>query len=283
MDGYGNLIAARLRKLAAARSTGMLPFSGDNDGAICLSDGKVVFAHAKRTPGPSVPEGLEPALAGGRPDQACGRPDQACGRPDQAGGRPDQAGGRPYQAGGWPDLAGTAGPFGRLGALLAATEPTLDAAVELLSSESRYGKFRPVKTLGFSPARCIPLEWLLAEVARRQHVLRQLSAVLTPDTTVVRDPQLSEPGIKVSARQWAVLIRVRDGTTPRDLAWELSRSVFGTTAEVYRLLMLRLLSAADQPAESSEGAGPGGGRATGPVLSFIRAVSREPVNRGGDD
>ena len=63
------------------------------------------------------------------------------------------------------------------------------------------------------------------------------------------------------------------GRDAADLAWELSRSVFGTTAEAYRLLALRLLSAAGQPAESGEGTGPGGGRAPGPVLSFIRAVS----------
>jgi hypothetical protein len=244
VDGYGNLIAARLRKLADARSTGMLPFSGDNDGAIYFNDGKVAFAHAKRTPGPSVPEGLDPVLAGGRP--------------------------------GW---AGSAGPFGRLGALLAGTEPTLDAALELLSSESRYTKFRPVSTLGFTPACSIPLEWLLAEVARRQQVFRQLSAVLAPDTTVVRNPRLGEHGIRVSARQWAMLIRVRDGATPRELAWELGRSVFGTTAEVYRLLTLRLLAAAGQPAETGAGTGPGG-REPGPALSFIRAVSGEPVNRG---
>ena len=47
-------------------------------------------------------------------------------------------------AGGGPDQARTAGPFGRLGALLAATERALDAAMELLSSESHYGKFRPI-------------------------------------------------------------------------------------------------------------------------------------------
>ena len=270
MDGYGNLIATRLRKLAAARSTGMLPFTGDNDGAICFRDGRVVFARAKRTPGPSVPEGLEPAL-GGRPGQAGGWPDQAGGWPGQAAAASQAAAGRIRRR--LAGSGGTAGPFGRLGALLAATEPTLDAALELLASESRYGKFRPTEFLGFSAARSIPLEWLLAEVARRQRLLRQLSAVLTPDTTVVRNPQLSEPGIQVSARQWAVLIRVREGATPRDLAWELSRSVFGTTAEVYRLLALRLLSAAGQPAESGEGTGPGGGRAPGPVLSFIRAVS----------
>lgn len=64
MDGYGNLIAARLRKLAVARSTGMLPFSGDNDGAIYFKDGKIVFAESKRTPGPAIPEGLNPMPRG---------------------------------------------------------------------------------------------------------------------------------------------------------------------------------------------------------------------------
>ena len=38
MDGYGNLIAARLRKLAVTRSTGTLPFTGGHDGAINLRD-----------------------------------------------------------------------------------------------------------------------------------------------------------------------------------------------------------------------------------------------------
>jgi hypothetical protein len=33
-------------------------------------------------------------------------------------------------------------------------------------------------------------------------------------------------------------------TTPRDLAWDLSRSVFGTTIEAYRLLARQLLSVA---------------------------------------
>ena len=50
MDGYGNLIAARLRKLAVARSTGTLPFTGDPDGDNCLRDGKVVFAESSGRP-----------------------------------------------------------------------------------------------------------------------------------------------------------------------------------------------------------------------------------------
>lgn len=93
---------------------------------------------------------------------------------------------------------------------------------------------RSAGTPGFSPAFSLPLEWLLAEVARRQQLLKQLSAALTPDTAVVRNPQMTSPSVQVSARQWALLIRVKDGTTPRDLAWELNGSVFGTTVEVSR-------------------------------------------------
>jgi len=217
VDGYGNLIAARLRKLAVARSTGMLPFSGDNDGAIYFKDGKIVFAESKRTPGLAIPEGLNP-VPPGLPSAASADMAEAA----EAASPP---------------------PFSKLSTLMMVTEPTVDAALELLSSESRYTKFRAGTVLSFSPAFSMPLEWLLTEVARRQQLLGQLSAVLTPDTTVVRNPQLSVPGVLVSAGQWALLIRVRDGATPRGLAWELGRSVFSTTAEVYRLLVLRLLSA----------------------------------------
>ena len=64
--------------------------------------------------------------------------------------------------------------------------------------------------------------------------------------------------------------RLRD---QRDLAWELTRSVFGTTAEVYRLLALRLLYVAGNPARAR---GPVPGDAPDqdlPVMSFVRAVS----------
>ena len=149
MDGYGNLIAARLRKLAVARSTGMLPFSGDNDGAIYFKDGKIVFAESKRTPGPAIPEGLNP-VPPGLASPAPADPAEAA----EAASPP---------------------PFSKLSTLLMVTEPTVDAALELLSSESRYAKFRSGRSLSFSPAFSIPLEWLLAEVARRQQLLGQLS------------------------------------------------------------------------------------------------------------
>jgi hypothetical protein len=251
VDGYGNLIAARLRKLAAARSTGTLPFTGDNDGAIYFRDGKVVFAESKRTPGLATRPATPPAT----------RP------PTPEGSDPAPPGGGPAAGNGV-----STSPSGQLSALLAVAEPTVDAALELLSSESRYVKFRPARALPFSPAFSLPLEWLLAEVVRRQQLLKQLSAVLTPDTTVVRNPQMSAPGVQVSTRQWALLIRVKDGTTPRDLAWELSRSVFGTTAEVFRLLVLRLLSVTGYP---TPGTSPGASPLTAAspaLLSFIRAV-----------
>jgi hypothetical protein len=70
---------------------------------------------------------------------------------------------------------------------------------------------------------------------------------------------MAESALQVSALQWALLLRVRGGATPRRLAMELRRSVFGTTLEVHRLVKLGLLR------------GPGGAQ----PLSFIRAVTDE--------
>jgi hypothetical protein len=228
-EDYEDQVSARLRKIAAARGTGVLPFSGRSDGAIYFRDGMVAYAEARRTPGPVL-----------------------AGRPDQL----DDA--RPLQ---------------RIAAVLAIAEPTVDATLELLSAQARHAKFRSSRIPDTSPACDVPLEDLLAEVARRQRVLRQLSGVLTTDTALARNPAIRAESIRVSALQWALLIRVRDGSTPRGLAWDLSRSVFGTTAEVYRLLNRGLLSVAADPA--AEGA-PGDAR--GPVqarLSFLRAASVE--------
>jgi len=106
-------------------------------------------------------------------------------------------------------------------------------------------------------------------VARRQRVLGQLSVVLTADTALARNPHIRPRAIRVSALQWVLLIRVRHGSTPRDLAWDLSRSVFGTTVEAYRLLARRLLSVAG-PRPDSAGEAPGLA-----AMSFVRAVSVE--------
>ena len=53
LDSYADQVTGRLRRIAAARSTGMLPFSGRSDGSIHFRDGKVAFAESTRTPGPT--------------------------------------------------------------------------------------------------------------------------------------------------------------------------------------------------------------------------------------
>ncbi len=236
-DDYGSLVAARLRKLAAADSTGTLPFTGAGDGSIYFRDGTVVLARSTRTPGPSVSASVAAPPASSAP----------------------------------ADAATGDTPFTRLAAALAVAEPTVDATVELLSSESRFAKFRVTKTPVSTAIPGIGVGALLAEVARRQRVLPPLATVVTADTVVARNPFLNAPDIGVLAPQWALLIRVRDGSTPRSLAWELGRSVFGTTLEVYRLLALRLLAPAGHRAHAN-GQEPRYGPTT---MSFVRAVSIE--------
>jgi hypothetical protein len=158
-------------------------------------------------------------------------------------------------------------------AALAAAEPIADATLDLLASQSSPARFRSAKTPAAGPADGFSVASLLAEVARRQRILGQLAGIVEADTTVVRSPRLAREQVQVSALQWAVLIRVRDGSTARALAWEMGRSVFGMTIDVYRLLALGLLSAADDPAR------PGSRPARDPAgrhrlaMSFLRAVS----------
>ena len=169
---------------------------------------------------------------------------------------------------------GTAGgetPYTRLAAALAMAEPTVDATTELVISESRFTKFRSARNPVSDSAPALGVEGLLAEVARRRRILGQLAPVVTADSTIARVAQLRSPDIRVSPLQWALLIRVRDGSTPRSLAWELGRSVFGTTLEIYRLLALRLLSSAG-PRAHRNGREPEYGPTT---MSFVRAVSPE--------
>ena len=237
---YRDPAAARLHKIAAERRTGRLPFAGSDGGAIYVQDGKVVYAESRRTPGTPATAALARSAAG-----------------EQAGVPP-----------GYPLL-----PARSVTEILAVAEPTVDAALELMSGESRPSRFRPASGPAAGRAPGISVAALLAEVARRQRLLGQMATVLTADTAIVRSPHLPHRSIRVSARQWALLIRVQDGSTPRDLAWALSRSVFSMTAEVYRLLTLRLVAVDHGPR-----------RKTGPdeaparrlaALSFIRAVSVE--------
>jgi hypothetical protein len=166
-----------------------------------------------------------------------------------------------------PGLPATAQP-----APLAVAEPVADAALDLLASQSSPSRFRPAKVPAAGLAGGLSVDGLLTEVARRQHVLAQLAAIVGADTTVVRGPRAISGRIQVSALQWALFIRIRDGATPRALAWELRRSVFGTTIDVYRLIALRLLSAAGETPRSQPPAlrvPPPRGLLT---LSFTRAV-----------
>jgi hypothetical protein len=254
VNGYANLIAARLRKLAVEGSTGMLPVSGRGDGAIFFRDGQVVYAESSRTALPALREtGLGVlALTPRQP----------------AGARRE-----PHPAG--KELVATRS-VSRLVAMLELTELIIDALSELLSSESRYAKFRPAQVLPVGQGRPMAVETLLAEVQRRHEVQRQLAAVVTPDTAVACEPSIDPPTAQVSPPQWALLSRASEPASPRELAVQLGRSVFGTTIEVYRLVALGLLVVPGHPPELVDGrTGPGAGTA----LSFIRAVSGE---RGSD-
>ena len=70
-------------------------------------------------------------------------------------------------------------------------------------------------------------------------------------------------------------MRADDGTTPRGLAVQLGRSVFGTTMEVYRLVELGLLVVPGRPPAQA------GGQAV--TMSFIRAVAGGKGSDGEED
>jgi hypothetical protein len=248
VNGYANLIAARLRKLADEESTGMLPVAGRGDGAVFFRGGQVVYAESSRTSLPSPRTSGLAALGLTRP-----------------GASPDE--GHPGEAG----LVATRS-VSRLTGMLELTELIIDALAELLSAESRYAKFRPAEVLPAGQGRPMPVEALLAEVQRRHEVLRQVAAILTPDTAVARHPAIDPPAAQVSPTQWSLLARAGDGTTPRGLAMQVGRSVFGTTIEVYRLLELGLLVVPGRPPAPADGR-------PGTSISFISAVSG---GRGSD-
>jgi hypothetical protein len=248
VNGYANLIAARLRKLADERSTGMLPVTGRGDGAVFFRDGQVVYAESSRT---SLPR---PRATG----------------PDEHGLLPGEApapGGERHQ-----DGAGVVAvqPTSTLSGMLKLTELIIDALTELLSSESRYAKFRAADVLPDGEGRPIAVETLLAEVQRRHEILRQLAPMVSPDTAIACEPSLSRPSAQITPGQWTLLGRVGDESTPRALAVQLSRSVFSTTLEVYRLVELGLLVVQGRP--------PADGQAV--TMSFIRAVTGGKGNDG---
>ncbi len=228
-------LIVRLGKLAESGQTGVLRVSGAVGGAFYLSEGDVLYAESKRTPEPS--KWLVPP------------------------------GGHPGEADAARSLAWT----------FAVREATVDAALELLSGGSRHSPRHRFKELESPPgdrSSGMSFAALHAEVTRRQEIVKQLSGSVTADTTVVRNPRIEAPGLQVSALQWALLIRMGDGSTPRDLAWELDHSVFGTTVEVFRLISLRLLSVAGLAASETPRAADAPSGRRHDTMSFLRAVTQ---------
>jgi len=273
VDGYANLIAVRLRKLAGEASTGMLPMSGHGDGAIFFRGGHVVYAESSRTPVSTLRASGLGALALTQETPGVPPAEPTTTGPSTTG--PSTTGPSTTRPSTTGELVPVR-PVSRLAGMLALTEPTIDAVTELLSSESRYAKFRPGDDPPVPHVRAIPVDTLLTEVQRRREVLRQLTAHVTPDTRIDLEPSLDSPTAQVSATQWSLLVHVGDGTTPRNLALAAGHSVFGTTIEVYRLLALGLLTVPGHQAPE-HGAGTGW---PGPGMSFMNAVSGERGSNG---
>jgi hypothetical protein len=145
-----------------------------------------------------------------------------------------------------------AGPGGaHLSHAVTVAEAAVDAALDLLSSRSTCSRFRPAKVPPDTETISISVEDLLAEVTRRRRLLQQMTGV-GADLALARSPEVPGGRIQLTAAEWALLIRVRPRSTPRELAWALRRSVFGTTVDVHRLVLLGLLHAADRKAPSRD-------------------------------
>ena len=171
------------------------------------------------------------------------------------------------------DRIGT-GKTGSFGRRWLATEAIIDAAMELMSARPRHVRFtepgeEPEPDLPGIPG--MPLTALMAEVTRRHNLLEQIAAVLTPDTAVARNLRLRSRAVHVSDGQWAILLQLGQPVTPRSLALGLGQSVFGMTIEVYRMVIMDLVSVVGA---SARAAGPAGQASRGrSTLSFIRALA----------
>ena len=184
--------------------------------------------------------------------------------------------GVPPQAGA-PPQAGVP-PQAELDSALGIGESTIDAALDLLSSRSACSRFRALTMTSAEPAALsISVAELLAEVNRRRRLLTQLAGIM-PDSALTRTPVLEAHRVQVSALDWALLIRIRTGSTPRDLAWELGRSVFRTTVDAHRLVNLGLLTAAPPSGTRTPALTGSSGRATpgdDGAVSFLKALPDE--------
>ena len=146
--------------------------------------------------------------------------------------------------------AAGADPAGaHLSQAVAIAEAAVDAVLDLLSSRSTCTRFRPAKVPPDTETIRISVADLLSEVTRRRRLLQQMAGV-GADLALVRSPELPGSRIQLTAAEWALLIRIRSRSTPRELAWALRRSVFGTTVDVHRLVLIGLLRTADRQVQA---------------------------------
>lgn len=263
-------VAIRLGKLAEAGRTGSLHLSGDSGGVIYVSAGAIVAAESRRTP----------SLAGRMGTEEAGPVERGTGSVERGTGSVERS---------W-----------------LATEATIDAVMELMSARPRHVRFtEPGEEPGpdlpdgaavpggagrpgppwLPDAPGLPLTTLMAEVNRRHNLLEQIADVLTPDAAVARKLRLRSRAVRLTDGQWAILLQLGRPVTPRTLALGLGQSVFGTTIEVYRMVIMDLVSVIDAPARAADpavvvAAGPAAavdwageasrGRS---ALSFIRALA----------
>jgi hypothetical protein len=140
-------------------------------------------------------------------------------------------------------------------------EAIADAALAMLPHAARSARFTAGNVPGPDSIAAVPVAELLAEVNRRHKVLQQLPAALTADTVVARSPQLRERGVRVSAMQRTLLMRMNDLVTPRTLAMASGTSVFTTTLQVFRLITMDMVAIV------------GGSRPEQRTFSFTRAAT----------
>jgi Domain of unknown function (DUF4388) len=133
----------------------------------------------------------------------------------------------------------------RLSDAVTIAEAAVDAALDLLSSRSTCLRFRPAKLPLDTKSISMSVTDLLAEVTRRRRLLAQMAG-LGADHALARSTEIPGGRVQVTAAEWSLLIQVRPRSTPRELAWALRRSVFGTTVDVHRLVLLGLLRSADR-------------------------------------
>jgi hypothetical protein len=138
-------------------------------------------------------------------------------------------------------------------------EAIADAALIMLAGAPRSARFTVSQAPDPNGAATMTVADLLAEVNRRQEVIRQLPTALTVDTAVVRNPRLRARRVHVSASQWALLARMNEPATPRELAIASGASVFATTLAVFRLIAIDLVAIVGSPQPDQR------------TISFIRA------------